>query len=795
MYILRRFRKNISLRAVNMVGLSVVFACLLLSVGYIKRELSYDHYNSKIDRIVRMSEQFNEEPVDGRIYGNDLNAVLQQMPEIERKAKMLGTTQSAVLTYEGNNHIVNNFYLVNSEFFHLFDIPLLQGEKDEVLRRSGQMVISESFARQLFDDIGDGDFQKSEITIKGWHVNDTVFVSGVFKDIPETSHFHADILLYLPDEYETLNYTYLLLKENTDIKALEQKITDRINEETSFQQEKIRILLTPLADIHLHSHNLREMSINGNMHYIYLVIGANVLLLIVVLANLWLNASLIFAGSRRYYQLLRLHGASSAEVFKDETFLALLLGGFSVVAGTLAAFYLLSLGKIPAQITWVELGVLCPTFLLSVVIISLLPALKGIAYTLFLNTDTDLRPIRFSYSNVKYMLTAQYAVVMIVVILAFGINKQMNLVKDTQVGGNKHNILILSGQPEPVKEKYTLLKSELLKHSEIESVTACFQLPGEAIRDGVRIKRENETDWIHLPVIIAGEDFLSFFHIPMIAGRGFSPEKYDYQTEQTMLLNLIYDKTPTEDVEEYVINRKALALLGFNTPEEAIGQMFQINHGFIDYICRGIIVGVTDDFNYTGLYEETIPLLILQRNIFLHCIMVRLDSTRFQQAQTVFEKVWNEIHPDYPANYTFMNDTFGRMYHNEINAQQLVYVFSLLCIAIADLGLIIFMAFIIRRRTKEIGIRKVFGASVNEIIRMLNIGFVRYIILAFVIAVPVAWYVMHRWLQHFAYRTSLDWWIFILAGLTVLLISVASVSLQSWRAAKADPVKAIGMIE
>ena len=243
-------------------------------------------------------------------------------------------------------------------------------------------------------------------------------------------------------------------------------------------------------------------------------------------------------------------------------------------------------------------------------------------------------------------------------------------------------------------------------------------------------------------------------------------------------------------MEEYVINRKALAILGFDTPEDALGKMLYLEHN-IDYINKGIIVGVTDDFNYTGVYEETDPLLILQRNLFLHCIMVRLNSDHFQQARTVFENVWHEVIPDYPADYMFMNDLFGKIYRNETNAQYLVFIFSLLCLLVADLGLIIFMAFIIRRRTKEIGLRKVHGASVGEIIQMLNMGFVRYVALAFVIATPVAWYIMHRWLERFANRTSLDWWIFALAGCSVLVVSVLSVSLQSWRAATTNPVDAI----
>jgi len=791
MKIFRHFRKNISLRMVNFAGLSIMFACLLLSAGYIKRELSYDRHHAKADRIVRLTLQFDDEPVDGRTWGNALNAVLQQIPEIDRTVKMRHVN-TAVMTYQGTQRIINDFFMVNRDFLQVFDVPLLLGDKNDALQRSGQILISESYARQLLGTLNHDEMMMSELFIEGRQVTGTtVFVSGIFKDIPETSHFHTDILLHLPDDAEVFAYTYLLLKNQTDNKALAQKITHLIEEKELFKRSKTRILLMPLTDIHLHSHNLREMSVNGNIHYIYLVAGANVLLLVVVLFNLWLNASLIFAHNRRYYQILRMCGAATSEVFKDEALSALLLGILSSIAGILAAFYISSSGYFSTQIAFFETVVLCLIFLLSVVAVSLLPALKGISYTLFLNTNMDLKPVRFSYSNVKWMLTAQYAVVMIVIILAFGINKQMNLVKDTQVGGNERNILVLNEQPEQIQVKYELLKTELLKHTEIEAVTSSYQLPGDAIRDGIRVRREDSMDWQWLPIMIAGEDFLPFFGIWTIAGLGFSSAKYDYPTETTLLIDRIEHQKFSEHIEEYVINRKALKILGFNTPEEAVGEMLRIEHGVIDYFRRGVIVGVTDDFNYTGLYEETIPLLMMQRRWFQGGIMIRLAPDRFAQARAVFEKVWSDVIPDFPADYAFMNDVFGRMYRNEMNAQRLVYVFSLLCFAVADLGLIIFMAFIIRRRTREIGIRKVFGASVGGILRMLNMDFIRYIVLAFAIAVPVAWYVMYRWLERFAARTSLDWWIFVLAGLVVLMLSVVSVSLQSWHAANKNPVEAI----
>jgi putative ABC transport system permease protein len=699
---------------------------------------------------------------------------------------------TVVLSCGGEQRVVNKFYQVNRDFLEAFDIPLLQGDKNDVLQREGQAIISESFARKLFGEVNFDEFQMPVISIKGRkYDNDTVLVSGIFKDIPETSHFHTDILLHLPDDKWWWSYTYLLLKKETDINALAQKMTEIIEKEGIFQPLKTRVLLMPLTDIHLHSRNLREMEINGNIHYIYLVIGANLLLLTVVLFNLWLNASLIFSHNRRFYQLTRLHGAPLSAVFKDETLLALILGICSIIAGGAAVFYLLSLGKMHVQLTLIELSILSAAFLLLIIAVSLLPALKNISTTLFLNMSSDMRPARFSYANVRYMFTIQYAIVMITVILAFGINKQMNLVKNTQVGGNERNILVTTEQPYQVTTRYALLKSELLKHTEIEDFTTSFQLPGDAIRDGIHAKKENDADWQILPMMVAGEDFLPFFRIGLIAGRGFSPAKYDSKTEEEIFWNFLNHQKQSEHIEEYIINRKALTMFGFSAPEEAVGEMLQIKHGTIDYFRGGIIVGVTDDFNYTGLYEESIPMLIMQRHAFQHCIMVRLAPDRIQQARAVFEKVWNEVNPEYPADYKFMSDVFGRMYHNEINAQQLVFIFSLLCLTVADLGLIVFMAFIIRRRTKEIGIRKVHGASVAEIIRMLNMDFVRYVALAFVIAVPVGWYVMHRWLERFAYRTAIEWWVFPLAGASVLVVLVVSVSVQSWRAATKNPVDAI----
>lgn len=607
--------------------------------------------------------------------------------------------------------------------------------------------------------------------------------------MPESAHFHSDIILHRPDTDEEYSYYYLLLKEGTDLRALERKMTQLA--EARFTKQKPHILLMPLRDIHLHSHMLREMEVNGNINYLYLVVGADLLLLCVVLLNLWLNQSLLFVAGRKYCQLLRINGASSLSVLKDEFLLALLSVGMAVAVGIVLAYSVFVSGYFPgfpspAPIVWLALA-----FLGVTLAVSLIPVWKNIASTLFTQTRIDLKPMRFSYANVKYMLTVQYVLVMLSVILAFGIGRQMHMVKSTQVGGDDPCLLVMDEQPWEVTGRYARLKSELLKHPEIEAVTAAYQLPGDAIRDYITVIPEGSDGKKEVPLLLTDKDFLSFYDIPILAGRGFSPDRYDYQTEERQLMDRMTTHRISGVSEEYLVNREALALLGFRSPEEAIGKTLRIENVPLDYINTGVICGVTDDFNYTGLHETTGPLILLKRQVFLHCFMVRLRPDRYARALAVFGDVWKQVNPDYPANYTFMNDVFGRQYANELNAERLVYLFSFLCFLIADLGLIIFMSFLIKRRTKEIAVRKVVGADIGDIVRMLNIDYIRRILVAFVIVVPVAWYVMHRWLENFAYQTTLDWWIFALAGLMVLLLSSVSVSLQSVRAAVANPVDAL----
>ncbi|MDR0371547.1 MAG: ABC transporter permease [Prevotellaceae bacterium] len=791
---IRRFQKNKSLRIINLLGLSIIFACIILSYAYIRYECGYDRFHADADRIVRLSLQYGDEAVDVRVYGfKPDDPLIDDIPEIE-DIGLLSKVNTGVLKSGDKLTVINDFYFVSPNFFGFFDFRLLEGDKADVLDSPSKVVISRRLAAQLF---GDEPAMGKEILLSGRQFEEQqVFVSGVFEDFPQNAHFHTDLLLHLPQDDERFTYVYLLPDRDTDIQTLRQKIQANIDKLSAESGLQVQPLLMPLTDIHLHSHFLREHETNGNIHYVYLIIGANALLVIIVFFNLWLNGGLIFSYNRRYYRLLRLHGASSATVLKDECLSALLLGLVSIaLAGIAICCFVQKIDWYFPAVSWVEMMLIAVLFLVLTVTVSLIPVISDMAATLFTNEDDkNLLPDRFTFSNIKYMLTAQYCIVMFILILAFGIGRQMKTVRQTQVGGNAHNILVIGEQSESVKARYDLLKSELLKHSEITSVTACMQLPGDAILDAVHVHREGESEdnSKRLAVMVAGDDFLPFFDIRPIAGTNFRPTTGAYREEETRLFDYLSDRTMVSDhVEEYVINRKAVEFLGFSSAQEAVGSYLYLTHNTLGYIGKGQICGVSDNFTYTNMYESNFPLIILQRKLFLNCIMIRFDEDRIEEGILSFRSVWSAINPSYPVEYTFMSDVFGRTYRNELYGESLVNLYSALGLLISNLGLIVFIAFIVKRKRKEIAIRKINGATSVEIISMLHLRFLRWLLVAFLIAVPFAYYVLLRWMSVFVDSNGPDWLTFVLAGLFVLLTAVLSIWWQSWRAANTNPAAVI----
>ena len=414
MLIFRLLKKHVSLRLVNLAGLSVVLSAILISSGYILRELSWDRHNSEADRIFRLTLADKGQTADGRIWGNRLDDVLRQISEVECVAK-LHEVYRPEFKYRGKFIVPEEkTCLVNRDFLRTFDISMPDGDIYDRLASPDCVVICGSLAGKLRSYGGD---LSSELKSGGTAYH----IAGIFKDIPETSHWRADVLSLLPDSINVFCYTYLLLRDGSDAESVQQKINAALDGMELEDFSDPRASLMPLTDIHLHSRNLRELGVNGNIVYIWLVTGANVLLLIVVLFNLWFNSALIFSYNSGMYRLLRLHGAPVNVILRTEALQGLAMALAATAAGLLLTAYASGTGAVQGEMPPWAVCTVCMAFIAVVVAVSVVPAAGGMSMTYFLDGQFSGRPVRFSYKNVHRMISVQYAIVITVLVLSAGI--------------------------------------------------------------------------------------------------------------------------------------------------------------------------------------------------------------------------------------------------------------------------------------------------------------------------------------------------------------------------------------
>lgn len=775
--------KGLSLRLVNMAGMAVVAAALMLTATYVRHELSYDRHNRNALRTVRLSLSEKDRNMDVRIWGNGIYQLLAGCPQVEAVAKMRRADLPSVTVGGKMLFVPSGALEVNREFFRVFDV--VSGGK--VLPEPGPdapvAYISEGYARFVAAQTGVApeDVKVLENRDGGMSVP----VGGIFRDLPETSHFHADILLCNPRAFEMpkFTYVYLLLKEGTDCQELARRITSLVREADENARD-MEAFVMPLTDIHLHSRFDRELEGNGSMTYIFMLVCANLLLLVVAMSDLVLNQRVIFAGNWRSWMIRRMLGADVLRLAARELAVS---AAVAAAAVCIAAAVLEAAGSAFGVFWDMPVSLIAVTgaaFVLISSVVAVVPVLR---------TGMAGRTGRIS-GGAKRILTLQYAVSIFILVLAVGMARQMRLVSRIQPGGDGSSVLVMELPDFASASKYAVFREELLKRPFITGVTSVMQVPGEAVIDGALFRRFGSDDeGVRLPIMVAGEGFLEFFGIDVAAGEGFRPLAMDYGQETELLRSrLMYGEiSPLE--EQYVINRSAAAALGFVNPEDALGASLEMNQGTVDYIGRGTVAGVTEDFGYTGAFSQAGPLVVLQRNLFAKKILVAMDGDNVQEALAAVRGVWEEIFPEngFDGGYSFLSDDFRDTYSNEIYAARMMLVFVSLCLTITVLGLVIFIAHIVQRRKKEIAVRKVQGASVRDILLMINLYYLKYVAVAFAVAAPAAWYVLWRWLERFAYRAEPCWWMFAGAAAAVVLVSVAAVSVQSRRAACANPLDGI----
>ena len=791
---LRNLLKHKAYTFINVVGLSIGLACCVLILLYVKDELSYDRYHTKADRIYRVI-------LHGRLAGNEIHAantcvpmaatLTAEYPEVEFATRLdnLGTV---LVSHKEKGFNEERVFFADSSFFDIFTLRLLSGNPKNVLSAPNSVILTEGTARKYF---GEGDPMGRTLTFDD---NTDYLVTGVSENVPENSHFHFDFLASfnsLPRSRSTFWVnnnlkTYIVLRENVLPSQLESKFPALIRKYVAPQiQQGLGVTfdefiegggeyyysLQPLANIHLHSKLEDEIEPGGNAAYItiFSIIAFFVLLLACI--NFMNLATARSANRAKEVGIRKVVGSRQIQLIKQFLIEAALLSFIAmVVAVFLVELFLPWFNDLAAKkidINYLSDRYLLPGLFLVTILVSVLAgsypafylaAFKPIAILKGASTvgATGRSPLLR-----KILVVFQFAVSIILIIGTLVVGKQMQYIRNKQLGFNKEQVVVIHRAD--ATGDISAFETEIERLPNVISAAETQHLPGQTLDVNV-FKPEGapETEGYLVNTFSVGYDYIETLGIELLAGRSFSR---DFGS----------------DSSAYIINEAAMKKFGW---DEAVGKTIFEPDKAGPLI--GQVIGLMKDFHYKSLHAEIEPAL-LRLGSFPTYVASRISSNNIQGTLSDLEKIWQEFAPEQPFQYSFLDQDFDKLYRADQQVGKLVGTFTVFAICIACLGLFGLASFSAEQRTKEIGVRKVLGASVPNIILLLSKEFTKLVLVAFIIAAPIALYAMNKWLQEFAYKTDINILIFILAGSGALLIAYLTVGYQSAKAALANPIDAL----
>jgi len=795
----RNLKRNKAFSFINIFGLSVGLTCCMLIGAYLYQELNYDTYPEKAKQIYRVALHSNgnntaaDFPSVDIAVGPGIKSVYPEVLAVTRLSRL----GPFFLKYRANRFKEDNIVLIDSNFFQMFSIPVIEGDKKTALAAPKSIVITKAVEKKYF-----GDSPAIGKTLIVGADADLLTVTGVIEKIPDNSHFHADAFISMdtyvkPRTTQTWSnvgyYTYLLLDKNADPKKLEAgfprlvakfvvpEIKHDMGVSLAEAQKSVNsfiFFLQPLTSIHLHSATKYEFEANGDIHYIY-IFGALAIFILLLACINFTNLSTASAAKRAKEIGIRKVLGSAKNMLVSQfliesfmlTFLAiffalglvyLLLPYFNNLAGKNISigFFLSSRALLTEAALMLIVGLtagIYPAFFLSS--FRIIAILKGNSGT----RPTGRSGLRSS------LIVIQFAISTALIISTFVVYQQLHFMQNQKLGYDKNQVLVIN-------DTYTLgdnigaFKQRLLNDPRVVNATISSNVPGynnmigteiyvpEIAGNGTRTEIQTGIYWIQ-------SSYIPTLGMQLAKGRNFYP-------------------SGLADSASVLINEAAVRDLGFGNIDP-IGKTV-IRSGQQHYN----IVGVVKDFHYTSAKQKIGPLMLLASER-TGSIIVRIKTTDVSHLISDIKSQWNAYHASAPFSYSFLDEQFASLYKSEERTGRIFTSFAIIAVIIASLGLFGLVAYMVRQRVKEIGIRKVLGASAGSITLMLSKEFLQLILIAALISFPVTWYAMGKWLQDFAYRINIQWWVFIAAGVIALLVAAITISLQSIKAALANPVKSL----
>jgi len=783
----RHIRKNKGYSLINILGLSIGMTCALYVMMFVRFERSYDDYHPDPDSIFRVAMEFKTrttESLEAMTYSPMRNVFKEQFPAVAYAARVRHGTEPLV-KHEDRVFYETQQMWTDTDLFHIFSIPFIVGDPSTALDRLGTVVIARRIAQKYF--------LSTDVLGRVLEIDGNAYeITGVVEDCPRNTHLKYELFHSFRDfESErwtrswtaNMAYNYIKLHAGADRPAFEEQIR-RISDPYSGQRDRElgysrHYFLQRIRDIHLFSHMREETEPPGNPLYLVICSAVGVLILLIACLNFVNLSTALSAHRAKEVGMRKVVGAQRRQLMMQFLGDALVFSTLALVVSFILANVLLTtfnqLSGMMFRISDIlSLDVLLPLVGLAVGI----GLVAGCYPAIFLSRFKPVSTLRGTLrSGVRggtlrrILVVGQFTISIILIVCTLMVYRQLGFMKNQNLGFQPEQKLVIPMRGGvTIEDNYEAIKYELTQHPNVTGAAASAYIMGTSF-DTQYIYRMNAVDDRRQVVnhLYIDTDFIPLYGIDMAAGRSFQKEMH------------------TDSEDAVIINETAVEALGFLTPQEAVGQ--QVESGPDGNI--RIIVGVTEDFHYKGLASEIQPIVLKIYPPRFYNITLSVKTDDLQKTLFFVDRKLNELFPDNPLHHFFLDTFFNRQYQKEEQVGRLFGMLSCLGLSIAALGLLGLISFTAVQRTKEIGIRKVLGSSVVGIIALLTRDFTRLVLLSNLIAWPVAYFLIRRWLVQFPYRTAIGLDVFFLSGMLVLIVAVVSVGYQSVKAALTNPVDSL----
>ena len=790
---LRNLVKNRTYSLINICGLAVGVACCLLISLYVRHELSYDTFHAQHDNIFRVSIELGINDVvfkEASIPFPSAQALRSEFPQITEAARVFKNTRKPLIEYGEQKFLEERFLFADPSFLNVFDFKLVSGDAKAVLQLPNSVMISESTSRKYF-----GSEPALGKTLE-YNATELLTVTAVFEDVPATSHMKFDFLTPLEfqmnlwkrqtglngreyDWFWTAAWTYLKLDHPRSSDNVAMGLPGFVNKHFPDRTKAgIKLALQPLGDIHLYSNLDNEIEPNSDILYVFIFTTIVFFVLLIACIN-FINLTTVQLITRtKEVGIRKVMGAHKRQIVGQ-------LVGETLITGTLAIVIAVGLVELclpffenliqrDLQFTLVESFVNMITLAGLALFIGMVSGLYPALYITKHHSATILRKeVTQSPQGqvfLKGLVVLQFAVSISLMIGVSVIHQQMRYIGDKGLGYDKDNLLFIKARPE-VNVKFDTFRAELLKNPQIRNVSATSNIPGEGafgyrfVPEGYSLDKP-----LLLPMLIVDHAYFSTLGIQFSAGRAFKPN------------------APDDLGSGFILNQAAVETLGWSSP---VGKQFALFGAGTNEIAKsGQVIGVVKNYNYESLFHHVKPLVLTYDPAYSYYV-VKLNAADLPATLDHIRHTWNTFSSKWPLEYTFQDNALETLYANEGRLSEIIKWFAVIALTIACLGLLGLAGFSVQKRTKEIGIRKVMGATITQLINLLSMDFVKLLLIASGLAIPLSYFGMDQWLDNFVFRTELDWRVFVLSGLTAILIAYLTTAFRALRIAKANPVTSL----